>query len=139
MSKYYAEKIIAVKCPVCGKLFKKFRTSGKRYCSSKCREQSNEYNRVLNSVWHDRANELRRKTNALPKEVQTEGYKYIRAAVLQQAVYDYKTALIRAHGGAAFSLERWFLSEWGQAISDNNGEKIIQRVRKEVYEGERKQ
>lgn len=124
-------KIKTVICPICGRKFKRKSTSGKRYCSDKCRETAQSNNRISNEIWQARVMAIRQETNKLSPEVANEGYKYIRAAVLQQAVDDYANALVNFHGGAVKSLEKWFLSEWGQAFSENNGEKIIERVRKE--------
>lgn len=126
-----AAKIKIVICPVCGRNFKRKSTSGKRYCSDKCRETAQSNARTSNEVWQARVNAIRQTTNKLSTEIVNEGYKYIRAAVLQQAVDDYADALINGHGGAVYALERWFLSDWGQALSNSNGDKIIARVRKE--------
>ena len=67
----------------------------------------------------------------LTPEQETEGYKYVRAAIIEQAVYDYRKALVNCHLTTVFLLEKWFLSDWGQALSENNGDKIIKRVRAE--------
>lgn len=124
-------KTKTVICPVCGREFKRKLTSGKRYCSDKCREKHSKAHSAEKTAWESRVKEMRQAKNRLSPEVVNEGYKYIRAAVLQQAVEDYAKALIKGHSGAIIALERWFLSEWGQAYSENNGEKIIARVRKE--------
>lgn len=126
-----AQKMKVVICPVCGRKFKRKLTSGKRYCSDACREKSNDNARTSNEIWQDRVNAIRQATNNLSPEVVNEGYKYIRAAVVQQAVDDYTEAIISGNGGSVVSLERWFLSDWGQALSNSNGDKIIARVRKE--------
>lgn len=53
----------------------------------------------------------------------------LQAAILEQAIYDYKVEL---KGGGGCLLEKWFLSEWGQMLSRGHGEEIIERVRREV-------
>lgn len=124
-------KLKEVICPICGRKFKRKSTSGKRYCSDKCRETAQSNARTSKEIWQARVIAIRQAKNNLPPEVVNEGYKYIRAAILQQAVYDYAAALKQGNGDSVLSLERWFLSDWGQALSNNNGEKIIARVRKE--------
>ena len=64
-------------------------------------------------------------------------------AILQLAADDYREALIEQiedreclkTNKKVRRLERFFLSDWGQLLSSNNGELIIQRCRREVYEG----
>lgn len=46
-------------------------------------------------------------------------------AVLRQAVRDYKVALMKNEFHKIAELEAFFLSDYGQAMSYNNGEKII--------------
>ena len=58
-----------------------------------------------------------------------EGLILLEAAILEQAIHDYKVEL-RCGGGD--SLEKWFLSEWGQMLSRGHGEEIIERCRREV-------
>lgn len=54
------------------------------------------------------------------------------AAILETAEEDLKEAIkYRKHQEVA-SLKRWFLSEWGQALSGNNGQLIIDRIESEV-------
>lgn len=134
MPKHCKESDIKTKtviCPVCLKKFERKLTSGKRYCSDECRAIAINEHHDSNNAWKARVNELRQAKNNLSPEVVNEGYKYLRAAVLEQAVADYANALIKRHSGSVTYFERWFLSEWGQAYSENNGEKIIARVRKE--------
>ena len=126
-----AAKMKEVICPVCGSKFKRALTSGKRYCSDICRKKSKNDTRTLNKVWQARANALREATNNLSPEVANEGYKHIQASVVQQAIYDYTAALNKGNSSAILSLERWFLSEWGQAFAEGNGQRIIERVRAE--------
>ena len=69
-----------------------------------------------------------------------EGYENLRCAIVLQAVKDYRRAL--KFGGSRYgsrydieSLERWFLSDWGQTLSCNNGARIIETVKREVRGG----
>ena len=58
-----------------------------------------------------------------------EGLILLQAAILEQAIHDYK---IELKCGGGHSLERWFLSEWGQTLSRGHGDEIIKRIRREV-------
>lgn len=63
-----------------------------------------------------------------------DGYELLIAAIIQQAIQDYRVALkdnTRAGAARATSLERFFLSEWGQLLSLGNGELIVSRVKAE--------
>lgn len=55
-------------------------------------------------------------------------YMRLRAGIIQRAVADLTKALITNNKGQIRKLEKWFLSDWGQAISGNNGKFIIDRV-----------
>lgn len=63
---------------------------------------------------------------------QSECLNNIRAAVIERAIYDYREALLHNRLRKAWAIEGFFLSEEGQAFTRGNGEKIIERVRKEV-------
>lgn len=54
------------------------------------------------------------------------------AAVVRRAMQDYETALLKGDADAIKSLERFFLSEWGQLISCDNGEFLINQCRQKV-------
>ena len=61
-----------------------------------------------------------------------DGYENLRVAIVSSAVNDLKTEMRRCERSGTKSnrqiaLERWFLSEWGQALSGGNGELIIKR------------
>ena len=64
-------------------------------------------------------------------------------AILVVAADDYREALRRQRedrdsmkaNKEVRKLERFFLSRWGQLLSDNHGEAIIERCRREVSEG----
>ena len=64
-----------------------------------------------------------------------DGYENLRVAIVSLAVKDLKNAMRRSErlgrkSDRQKALERWFLSEWGQALSGGNGEEIIKRCEK---------
>lgn len=61
----------------------------------------------------------------------TDSYGNVRLAILRQAIEDYKRALRNNKHHETKALERWFLSEWGEALSGNNGAYIIEKVKDE--------
>jgi hypothetical protein len=72
---------------------------------------------------------------AIP-EWQMEGYERLRIEIVRAAVTDYKAALRRsAREGRKcdkeIALERFFLSGWGQALSGDNGQIIIDKCRED--------
>jgi hypothetical protein len=58
-----------------------------------------------------------------------EGLILLQAAILEQAIQDYK---IELKCGGGHRLEKWFLSGWGQMLSRGHGDEIIERIRREV-------
>lgn len=60
-------------------------------------------------------------------------------AVLKQAVRDYKTALMKNDFYRKQELEKFFLSEYGQAMSHNLGEEIIERCQRIVEKKKKKE
>ena len=56
----------------------------------------------------------------------------LREAILKQAVKDYRFALKTKNPYAIATLERFFLSDWGQLLSYNKGGYIIRTVRKSL-------
>lgn len=58
------------------------------------------------------------------------GYENVRFAIVQQAVKDYKRALRKKDRYRIRYFEKWFRSGWGQLLSGNNGEYIIEQCRK---------
>lgn len=58
-------------------------------------------------------------------------YESLRLAIVELAVRDYEAALKYGNEKEIKSLERFFLSKWGQYLSDDHGEYIINRCRKE--------
>lgn len=63
------------------------------------------------------------------KHLNSDGLILLQAAILEQAIHDYK---IELKCGGGHSLEKWFLSEWGQTLSRGHGDVIIERIRREV-------
>lgn len=61
-------------------------------------------------------------------------YVPLRAGILKQAAKDYKTALRKRDLKKISELERFFLGDWGQLLSDYNGEYIIETCKKIVKE-----
>lgn len=61
------------------------------------------------------------------------GYDLVRHAIIKQAIDDYKRALIYDNRGKIHCLEKWFLSDWGEFLSGDNGAYIIEKTRKEVF------
>lgn len=66
------------------------------------------------------------------KHLNSEGLTLLQAAILEQAIHDYKTEL---KCGGGHSLEKWFLSDWGQQISRGHGVEIIERCKREIATG----
>lgn len=58
------------------------------------------------------------------------GYERVQAAIIAQAIKDYKTALKRKDYYKIKSLEKFFLSKWGEMLSNGNGNYIIELCRK---------
>lgn len=63
------------------------------------------------------------------KHLNSEGLILLQAAILEQAIHDYK---IELKCGGGHRLEKWFLSEWGQQLSRGHGVEIIERCKREV-------
>lgn len=57
-------------------------------------------------------------------------YEPIRAAILRQAIRDYINALRERDYYNMAQLERFFLSDWGQLLSYDHGEYIIENCKK---------
>ena len=62
-------------------------------------------------------------------------YELLRAEIVRSAVVDYKKALRKSDRigyvcDEQTKMERWFLSKWGQMLSGDQGEYIIERCRK---------
>ena len=70
---------------------------------------------------------------------QMEGYERLRTEVVKSAVKDYKNALRKSKRLGVVcteqrSLEKWFRSKWGQLLSGDNGEYIIEKCQA-TYKG----
>ena len=66
---------------------------------------------------------------------QMEAYERLRTEIVKSAVKDLKKALKKSDREGAVckeqvALERWFLSKWGQLLSGDNGEYIVNRCHK---------
>lgn len=59
-------------------------------------------------------------------------YDRLRLSVVLLAMEDYKSALANDNQGEIKSLERFFLSDWGQFLSNDHGDYIIACGRKSV-------
>lgn len=69
-------------------------------------------------------------------EYQMEAYERLRTEIVRVAVADYKAALRRSDREGRkcdkeIALERFFLGGWGQALSGDNGQYIIDRCRED--------
>lgn len=64
-----------------------------------------------------------------------EGYEELRCAIVLRAVTDYRNALKYGKTYEVESLEKWFLSEWGQLLSHDNGAYIIEKVKQSIKGG----
>ena len=53
-------------------------------------------------------------------------------AIIIQAANDYRSALKRNKTAEIRYFEKWFLSDWGQALSVGCGEFIIYKIKSEV-------
>lgn len=66
-------------------------------------------------------------------------YNLLIIAILKQAKIDYITALRKNNPAKKAELERFFLSDYGQAMSRNQGEKIIYLCKRIVKEKRKKE
>ena len=64
-----------------------------------------------------------------------KNHKNLAYAILQQAVKDYQTALQKGNEDRIAYFENWFVSDWAQFLSDDMGEIIIERCRKQIVGG----
>lgn len=79
------------------------------------------------------------KRNAAKKQIQNATVAYVDkrymslvAGILEQAEKDLAEAIIKKQHQRAASVKRFFLSEWGQALSGDNGQFIIDRIYNEL-------
>ena len=59
------------------------------------------------------------------------GYEGLAAAIILQAVKDYRKALKKKERGQKRECERFFRSQWFVILSDVDGESLIELLRKE--------
>lgn len=60
---------------------------------------------------------------------------HLKAAIITQAINDYARALKSEDEQQAQYLERWFKSEWGEFLSGNSGNFIVEKTKKELQKG----
>lgn len=58
-----------------------------------------------------------------------EGYKELAAAIVEQAVWDYRIAVSENNSAEIYKLEKFFLSGWFELLSDLDGETIIRKIK----------
>ena len=73
-------------------------------------------------------------------DLEFDFYMTLRAEIVKRAIDDLKKAMRKSDRlgyvcDAQKNLEKWFLSRWGQTLSDNNGERIIARCRETYKRG----
>lgn len=61
-----------------------------------------------------------------------KGYFELRIAIIEQANRDYRNALKQNNKRQIAKLEKFYLSPWGVFITNDNGENIISRIRRET-------
>lgn len=64
-----------------------------------------------------------------------EGYKNLRDAILSQAAKDWRTAMSKGYLSKAARIEKFFLSDYGQLLSEGSGRYIIKRLKEEFEDG----
>lgn len=64
-----------------------------------------------------------------------EGYENLRAAILGQAAKDWRTAMSKGYLSKAARIEKFFLSDYGQLLSEGSGRYIIKRLKEEFEDG----
>ena len=74
----------------------------------------------------------------MEENVVVTNYEYLTIAILQQAAKDYRSALKRKNKKQIARLEKWFLGDWAQLLSNDMGEIIIEKCRKQVGENKRR-
>lgn len=58
------------------------------------------------------------------------GFENLSVAILQQAIKDYICALRHCNGIEIYRIEQFFKSDYGELLSENNGEYIISECKK---------
>ena len=67
-----------------------------------------------------------------------EPYIRLAAEILKTAEADFRVAIRTADYGGIKSLKRFYRSKWGQLLSGNHGDLIIERIMKEEAQREQK-
>lgn len=118
-------KIIEKVCPVCKSVYQTEQRNNRRYCSEDCMRKGlvlqNEKKR--NGIYKL---DIRQPVEA----VHENGVNRLKSAILVQAIKDYKKILKNKGEVSGISFERFFLSAWGQMLSDNNGDYIIKHCKR---------
>ena len=70
--------------------------------------------------------------------MEQNNYEYLMIAIVQQAAKDYRTALKRQNKKQVVRLEKWFVGDWAQLLSNDMGEIIIKKCRAQVGENKRR-
>lgn len=70
--------------------------------------------------------------------MEQNNYEYLMIAIVQQAAKDYRTALKRQNKKQVVRLEKWFVGDWAQLLSNDMGEIIIKKCRSQVGESKRR-
>jgi hypothetical protein len=58
-----------------------------------------------------------------------KNYNLLAMGILRQAVKDYQMALIKKDARRVAYLEKWFVSDWAQLLSNDKGEIIVKMCR----------
>ena len=64
-----------------------------------------------------------------------EAYDNLRVAILNQAAKDWRDAMSKGYLSKAARIEKFFLSGYGQLLSDGGGQYIINRLKEEFRNG----
>lgn len=64
-----------------------------------------------------------------------EGCENLRAAILGQAAKDWRTAMSKGYLSKVARIEKFFLSPYGQLLSEGSGQYIINRLKEEFEYG----
>ena len=73
----------------------------------------------------------------MEQNITVANYEYLMIAILQQAAKDYRTALKKKNKKQIARLEKWFVGDWAQLLSNDMGEIIIKKCQAQVGENKR--
>ena len=65
----------------------------------------------------------------------SDGYELLSAAIIERALLDYKQALTEKDEGMIHECEHFLRSQWFSFLSDLDGEKLIEIIGRNPYEG----